>query len=417
MTESSKYLIIGGSAAGMAAAHEIRFYDKEGSITVLSQESDAPYFRPMIPYLVSGRKKAQDISMVGSGPYTQKDISVETGRRVIKVNPQDKTVSLEDGRQVTYEKLLLATGSKPYIPEDLTGVSATGVFALRTLSVARKMAEQADQTDHAVMLGGGLLNCKTAFALLEKGVKVTLVEQEAEVLPLIMDPEDALLIRKALDQAGLDIITGSAAMDIIAENGRVTGMTLNNGRELACQMVCIGKGVRPNTDFLAASGIAVDNGIVADTFTCCNVPDTYTAGDVAVTYDSTTGDRVVTAHWTNAVEMGRCAGKNMAGRKTAYAGTFDILNATQVADKPFISMGRAHTKGMDLEVYRHATDTSYRKIVFTAAGDRLIGAVFIGDITRAGIYRYVIREKMPVDHIKEQIINHTLHYGHLLQPK
>lgn len=414
MEDSTQYLIIGGSAAGLAAAHEIRFHDKEGTITVLSEEPDAPYFRPMIPFLVSGKKQAGDIFMTGSGPYTQKGISVETGSRVVKVNTQDKAVSLEDGRQVTYEKVLLATGSTPYIPENLTNADAAGVFAFRTLSQARLMAEQVETTRHAVMLGGGLLNLKTAFALLEKGVKVTLVVYSPEVLSQLMDPEDAVLIRKALDQAGLDILTGCAATDIITENGRVTGVALDNGKELACRMVCIGKGVRPNTDFLLESGIAIDNGIVADTYTCCNIPDTYTAGDVSVTHDPATGDRVVTALWTNAVEMGRCAGKNMAGVKTAYTGTFGILNATQVADEPFVSMGQAHTKGLDLDVYHHITDTSCRKIVFNRAGDRLIGAVFVGDITRAGLYRYVIREKMPVQKIKTQIIDQTLHYGHLL---
>ena len=123
----------------------------------------------------------------------------------------------------------------------------------------------------------------------------------------------------------------------------------------------------------------------------------------------------MTALWTNAVEMGRCAGLNMAGRKTAYGGTFGILNATQVADEPFVSMGKVHTDGGDYEVHRHATNAAFRKLVFTPAGDRLVGAVFVGDITNAGLYRYVIREKMPVERFKRQIVDHSLHYGHLLR--
>jgi NAD(P)H-nitrite reductase large subunit len=119
-----------------------------------------------------------------------------------------------------------------------------------------------------------------------------------------------------------------------------------------------------------------------------------------------------TALWTNAVEMGRCAGKNMAGIKTAYSGTLGILNATQVANVPFVSMGTVHTDQTDFQVFRHRTDKSYRKLVFRSDGNQLLGAVFVGNIQNAGLYRYVIREKVNVHHIKKYIINHRLHYGH-----
>jgi nitrite reductase (NADH) large subunit len=104
----------------------------------------------------------------------------------------------------------------------------------------------------------------------------------------------------------------------------------------------------------------------------------------------------------------------MAGVKTAYSGTFGILNATQVADEPFVSMGVVHTKDQGFEVYKHATKTTCRKLVFNPQGTRLIGALFIGDITNAGLYRYVIRGKMPVMHIKRYLIDHTLHYGYVM---
>ncbi len=414
MAKPSKYLIVGGSAAGMAAAHTIRAHDPQGAVTILSEEPDPPYFRPMIPFMISGKKEAQEISMDGCGPYTGQGIAVKTDARVVSVDTEKKSVSLDDGQAFAYEKLLIATGSRPHIPTGIHGTDATGVFALRTLTHARQMAQRAKATDHAVMLGGGLLNLKAAFALLERGIKVTLVVYSPEVLSQLMEPEDALLLRKALDKAGLQIRTGTSATGIRSGPSGVTGITLDDGTDLSCQMVCIGKGVRPNVEFLNGSGIRVEDGIVADAYTCASAPDTHTAGDVAVTFDPVTGDRVMTALWTNAVEMGRCAGQNMAGVKTAYAGTFGILNATQVADEPFVSMGIVHTKGRDLEVHTRCTAASYGKMVFDPAGDRLVGALFVGDITNAGIYRYVIRNKTPVAKIKHQIIDHTLHYGHFL---
>jgi len=136
---------------------------------------------------------------------------------------------------------------------------------------------------------------------------------------------------------------------------------------------------------------------------------------VAVTLDPITGERIVTGLWTNAAEMGSCAGRNMAGQPGIYSGTFGILNAAQVADEPFVSMGIVHTKGTAYEIHITATPETYRKLVFTPDGTRLVGALFIGDISKAGLYRYIIREMMPIKDIKSEIVNHRLHYGHFLR--
>ena len=222
----SKYMIVGGSAAGMAAAHAIREKDPHGTITVLSEEPDAPYFRPLIPFLVSGKKRAEQMALAGNGPYTGTGIDVRTGARVASVDPDAHTATLADGEVVGYGKVLFATGSRPYVPPEIEGTDAEGVFALRTLADARRMADRVEKADHAVMLGGGLLNLKAAFALLERGLKVTLVVFSPEVLSQLMEPDDALLIRRALDRAGLSIRTGAAATGILADQTGVTGVVL-----------------------------------------------------------------------------------------------------------------------------------------------------------------------------------------------
>jgi NAD(P)H-nitrite reductase large subunit len=413
--DKANYVIIGGSAAGMAAAQAIREQDPNGMITVLSEETDMPYFRPLIPYMVTGKKSAGDMQLSGNGPYKGSGIDIHTNSRVDSVNVAERTVSINGRENVSYDKLLITTGSRPYLPPEIEGTDASGVFALRTLADARAMAERVGVTDQAVMLGGGLLNLKAAFALLERGVKVTLVVYSPEVLSQLMEPDDAWLIRNALDRAGLKIKTGCSAIGILSDKSGVTGVTLDDGSEMACQMVCIGKGVRPNVDFLSGGEIIIDQGIVVNRYTACNTPDTYAAGDVAVTFDPVTGERIVTGLWTNAVEMGRCAGYNMTGKKTAYSGTFGIMNATQIADEPFVSMGIVHTKNTDYEVHVRATGSTYRKVVFSPDSDRLVGVLFIGNITGAGMYRYVIRENMPISKMKSLIINQRLHYGHFMR--
>jgi NAD(P)H-nitrite reductase large subunit len=409
-----RYVIVGASAAGMAAAQTIRDNDPFGTISVLSAEADAPYFRPMIPFIISRTKTDRQILLQGEGPYRASGYDLHLQTRAEKIDPAGQTVMTDTGEAIPYDRLLIATGSTPYIPPDILGCDAEGVFALRTIDDARRASRRAEQTDHAVMLGGGLLNLKAAFALLERGLKVTLVVYSPEVLSQLMEPQDAHLIRAALDNAGLEIRTGCSAKKIIANASGVSGLVLDDGSEMACQMVCIGKGVRPNADWANDGAIDVDGGVVVDRFTRSSVDYTYAAGDVAVTFDPITGDRMVTGLWTNAVEMGRCAGANMSGRPTAYGGTFGILNATQVARMPFVSMGIVHTAGANYETHTRSGADFYRKLVFSIEGDRLIGALFVGDITNAGLYRLVIRERMAVDDIKRHLIHHKLHYGHLL---
>ncbi|OIP33049.1 MAG: hypothetical protein COW04_00875 [Deltaproteobacteria bacterium CG12_big_fil_rev_8_21_14_0_65_43_10] len=410
-----QYIIIGASAAGMAAAEAIRRLDSEGSVTVLSDEQDMPYFRPMLPFIVSGKKKFPEMMLIGQGPYRGANIDVRINSRVEAVNTADQKVSIKSGEELPYDKLLIATGSVPNIPSDIAGVEAEGVFVLRTIADACAMAHRAETARHAVMLGGGLLNLKAAFALLERGMDVTLIVKSPEVLSKLMEPDDTVLIRNALNKAGLKLVTGSSVTRILSDSSGVIGVLLDSGREIPCQMVCIGKGIRANVEFLDKSGILVNQGVVVDKFTRSNIQNVFAAGDVAVTLDPIAGERIVTGLWTNAAEMGSCAGRNMAGQPGIYSGTFGILNAAQVADEPFVSMGIVHTKGTAYEIHITATPETYRKLVFTPDGTRLVGALFIGDISKAGLYRYIIREMMPIKDIKSEIVNHRLHYGHFLR--
>lgn len=406
--------MIGASAAGMAAAQAIRTLIPEASITVLSHEQDMPYFRPMIPFIISGKKESSEIMLIGQGPYQGAKIDVRLNSMAEAIHTADQTVIIKGGEEFHYDKLLIAAGSRPHIP-NLTGIDSEGVFALRTLSDARTMASRAERTKHAVMLGGGLINLKTAFALLERGLEVTLIIQSPEVLSQLMDPGDATLIRDALTRAGLRMMTGCSVSRILSDSNGVNGALLDDGREVPCQMVCIGKGVRPNVDFLTKSGIQLDQGVVVDLFTASNLPNIFAAGDVAVTYEPATGKRIVTGLWTNAVEMGKCAGRNMAGYSAEYTGASAILNATQVADMPFVAMGIVHTSSADYEAHMTAGPKTYRKLVFTPDGTKLIGALFIGDISQAGLYRYLIREGRSVRNIKSFILKNQLHYGHILR--
>jgi NAD(P)H-nitrite reductase large subunit len=410
----AKYIIIGGGAAGMAAARSISGLDPGEEIIMLSDEKVRPYFRPMIPYIISGKMKLEDFLLEGMGPYTDTRVNVKVKSRVDSVAPGKKRVTA-GGKEYEYDKLLISTGSRPKIPKEIKGTGAEGVYTLRFYSDARDMAKRISKGGHAVMAGGGLLNLKAAFALREKGIEVTLVVTSPAILSQLMEPDDSYLLKKAIEDAGIRILAGNSVEEIVAGRKGVKSVKLSSGGSIACGLVCIGKGVEPVIDYLEGSGIGIDTGVVANEYTETGTEGVYAAGDVAVTYNPVSGEPVVTGLWTNAAEMGRCAGANMAGVKTSYPGTLGILNATQIGDLPFVSMGMVHSGGTDLETHIAAFKNSYRKLVFSGDGKNLVGAVFIGDITNAGLYRYLIRENKPIGDIKSDIIKQKLHYGHFMK--
>lgn len=409
-----KYLIIGGSAAGISCAQAIKEKLPDSDISIVTDEPDYPYFRPLIPYIINETKSESDISMLGSGPYSHSDISIFTNCVAVSLDPDQKTVTT-DKKLFDYDKLLIATGSSPNIPDEFKGLKCDGIFALRKLSDAKRISVLLKDTKHIVLLGGGLVNLKTAFAIIQRGIKVTLVVQSLEILSQLMEPDDTYILKDAILNSGINVLTGKKAIGVDTKNNSVQAVILDDNKEIPCEMICIGKGVKPNVDFLNNSTLEIDGGIVVDKYTQTNLPDIHSAGDVAVTFNPITGQRITTALWTNAVEMGRCAGFNMAGLKIAYTGTFGIMNATQIGGIPFVSMGNVHTINSNSEVYRYKSSISYRKFVFSDDGLRLIGAILIGDINNAGIYRYLIREAKDISKIKDLIINHKIHYGYIIQ--
>jgi len=410
-----RYVIIGGGAAGVSAAGAIRELDSKGSITILSEENHPPYFRPMIPFVISGEKAPSDIMLKGRGGFPSDGIDLRLNVRAQSVNTNEQSVSVADGDEIVYDKLLIATGHRAIIPPGIEGGETEGVFNLRTLAHAESMARRARSAEQAVMLGAGLLNLKASIEMINLGLEVTLVEKEVEVLPRIMDASAGAIIHEALSSLGVKVITGCTVVRILSDEGGVTGVLLDDGQEVPCQLVCIGVGGEPNVGFLEGGDVRVEHGVVADRFMSSSIENVFAAGDVAATLNPVTGEQIVTGLWTNAVEMGRCAGQNMAGRRTRFPGAFAVLNASQVADVPFVSMGLIHTGGTDYETHVSVDGKSYRKTVFTPDGSRLIGAIFVGEISRAGLYRYLIREGGPVDDLKSEIVGHRLTYGHFLR--
>lgn len=414
---ASQYVVIGAGAGGMSCASTIRRLDPDGFITVISDEPYLPYYRPMIPFVISGERKEDEIILDQSGTYNFYGIDIRINIEVTGINTEAHEIYLSNGEPLKYDRLLIATGSRSIIPSDIEGIDTERVFAIRTMEDVKAISDIVDSIKEAVVVGGGLVGVKTALALSERGIGVKVVERESEVLPMIMEPDAGSYIHSAMDKIDIEIITGNQVKAIKSKDGVVASVLLQSGEELPCQIVCFGVGVRPSLEIVKDTPVKVEKGILADKYTRTNVEDVYTAGDVAETINPITGNSEISPLWSSAVQMGRVAGYNMTGKAVEYPGSFRVLNATQVGGLPFISMGIVHTSGTQYESHVFKGSNVYRKLVFDSSGDRLIGALFIGDIERAGIYWYLIRERVNIREIKSLIISHKLHYGHILRIK
>ncbi len=405
-----RYLIIGNSAAGNAAAGAIRRFDRAGEVLILSAESQPSYYRPLIPHLIDGTKSGDDL--LRDPPHTPPDVTVRLDCRVTAVDPTAKTVTMADGEGLGYDRLLLATGSTPIKP-DIPGLDGPGIFTLRTWDDALAIRRAAEGKQRAVILGGGRVGMKSAFALRALGLEVTVVEWLDRIVPQQLDDVGASIFAACIEEAGIHLRLGQTFHEVVHEGEKLTGVILDDNTRLPADLIVVGTGVRANVELAQAAGLAVGQGMQTDEEMRTSAPDVYAAGDAVETSDAVTGESIVSGIWTNAVGMGVCAGENMAGGQRHFAAAFNLLNAMELGGLPVISVGLIHPPeedGYEVHAIRHGD--VYRKLVLKEG--RLVGLILINEIERAGVYQTLIRERADVTPFRDKLLARRFHYGHFV---
>ncbi|OGC38319.1 hypothetical protein A2155_00245 [candidate division WWE3 bacterium RBG_16_52_45] len=308
-----KYLIVGGGVAGTTAAETLRASDKEGSIAIVSDEPYRFYSRIMLskPNFFLEKIPFDQIWLKDEVWYRQNQVSLLLGKKAIKLDPQSKVVSLNDGSAWHYEKLLLAVGAcarRWSVP----GSEKRGILSLRTLDDAKEVISRVKNIKQAVLIGSGFISFEMADMLTLAGVKVTLVILESYYWEPVLDETSGRMIEKVLTEHGVKILHRSEVAQIEGEE-TVTGVLLKDGTRLPCQLIVAGIGVECPLDWIKEAGVIVNRGILADEYLQTNFADIYTAGDCAEFYDLVLGERVILGNWVNAQFHGRTAAANMAG--------------------------------------------------------------------------------------------------------
>jgi NAD(P)H-nitrite reductase large subunit len=399
LTET-KYLIIGNSAGGIGAAEAIREIDGQGSIAIISDEPYPAYSRPLIAEHLAEGCSLERMLYRPADFYERNSISTILGQKAVSLDPERHTLTLDSGSTISWQKLLLATGGVPIVPP-VKGDQKEGIFTFTTLDDAKAIDRYLNRAARAVVIGGGLIGVSVTEALVKRGIRVTIVEMKDRVLNTILDEEISALAAGALQQAGVEIITGHVVAEINGRGGRVHGVTLDNGARIPCEMVIVAIGVRPRTELATGTAIEVNRGIVVDRNMATSHPDIYACGDTAEAYDISYGECRLTPIWPNAYIGGRIAGFNMAGQPTEYPGGM-AMNSLKYFGLNVVSAGMVLPPDDSCEIIIATHNGTYRKIILR--NDIVVGLLFSGDIEKSGIIRNLILNRVNVEDFKSALV-------------
>jgi NADPH-dependent 2,4-dienoyl-CoA reductase/sulfur reductase-like enzyme len=397
-----KYVVAGAGPAGVNAAETLRGIDDEADIHLISAEDEPVYSRMAIPYLLSGEIKEQGTQLRHTEGHFDKwriDLCHEL---VAAVDTERQLVRLSDGEDLSFDRLLLATGSQPLRPP-IPGLERDGVHHCWTLEDARHIQRLAKPGARVVLIGAGFIGCIILEALVRRGVHLTVLEMGDRMVPRMLDDIAGNLLKNWCLAKGVDVRTSVRVSGI--EDGAgdaLLGVTIESGGVIPADLVVVAAGVKPNIDFLAGSGIDTAQGILVDEYLQTSAPGVFAAGDCCQGFDAIGAVREVHAIQPTATEHGRVAALNMAGQRTPYAGS---LNMNVLDTLGLISTSYGLWMGApdgDSAVLHEADGQRYLRLEFQQ--DRLIGALSVGHTHQVGVLRGLIQSRLPLGRWKARLM-------------
>jgi NADPH-dependent 2,4-dienoyl-CoA reductase/sulfur reductase-like enzyme len=436
-----KHLILGAGPAGVIAAETLRKHAPDDEIVLVGDEPERPYSRMAIPYLLMGNIDEQGTHLRHhKDHYAALRITLERGRATA-LDIAARSVTLDDGRTLAYDRLLIATGSSPSDPP-IPGVDSPGVHHCWTLSDARAIARRATKGARVLQMGAGFIGCIIMEALAARGVQLTVVEMGDRMVPRMMGPTAGGMIKDWCESKGVRVYTGARVEAIeaahappqaaevhppglLARIASAVGLggesasspaarggsagdaplrvRLSNGKTLEADLVISATGVKPNIEFLQGSGVTCLLGVLTDEHLQTNVPGIYAAGDCAEALDMISGKTIVSAIQPNAADQARVAALNMAGRPTALKGVTQI-NVLDTLGLISTSFGdwQGVPGGQQVELTDKARG---RHLSLQFAGDCLIGCNSVGWTDHVGVMRGLVEGRVRLGEWKDRLLD------------
>jgi len=410
-----KYVIIGNSAAGIGAAEGIRQIDKSGEITVIASEPHHTYSRPLISYLLRGKVTEEGMKYRSDNFYNDNNISLLSGVTVVKIEAEKKQLTLTNGKNINYDKLLVASGSVPFVPP-FEGLGAVkNKFTFMCLDDARQLdktlSDDAFKNGAKVLIiGAGLIGLKCAEGIINRVSEITVTDIASGILQSILDEKGAAIVQKHIEKQGVRFMLKSGVKKF--ENDCAAGAAcavFEDGRTVNFDILVLAVGVRPNTSLL--KGVAdIERGVIVNNKSETSAQDIYSAGDCTQTLDISSGQSKIMALLPNAYMQGECAGINMAGGEFCFNKAIP-MNAISFFGLHMITAGNyagdTYFRNVDKEPVAEnfhpvCSGESYKKLFYS--DNRLNGYILIGNVEKAGIYTSLIREQTPLDSIDFALI-------------
>jgi NAD(P)H-nitrite reductase large subunit len=420
-----KHVILGAGPAGVIAAETLRKHAPDDAIVIVGDEPEAPYSRMAIPYLLMGNIGESGTHLRHAPDHYQRlGIDLKRGRAA-RVDSAGRTVTLEDGSALAFDRLLIATGSSPATPP-IPGIAGAGVHPCWTLADARAIMTLAKPGARVVQMGAGFIGCIIMEALAARGVKLSVVEMGDRMVPRMMGPTAGGMIKAWCQAKGVEVHTGARVVAVERPGATEPGLLgriahavglgghdeapaaaamkvkLSDGAVLDADLLITATGVKPNIGFLQDSGVRCLVGVLTDEHLQTNVPGIYAAGDCAEAFDKVSGKTIVSAIQPNAAEQARVAALNMVGRQVALRGVtqINVLDTLGLISASFgqwdgVASGQ-HVELTDRDAGRHLS--------LQFDGDRLIGCNSIGWTEHVGVMRGLVEGQVSLGDWKDRLI-------------
>ncbi len=405
-------LIIGASAAGVSALRAMLKANAQAGVTMITQETSPPYCPTALHHLLSGRMVPESIKLLEEKELKEARIELLTGTCVVSVDPTRHQILAEGGEVLPYTKLLIATGVEPILPA-IPGLDSEAVFTFRTMADNQRLLPMARPGERVATLGGGLIGLQVALALMDRGVRVTVVERETHLLPLHFDEEAASIVETAFREKGLEVFKNSTLRAVQREQGGLT-LTLSSGEVLqGFAALVVAVGMKPRVGFLSGSGVDIDEGVLVDEYMRTSAEDIFAAGDVAQAPDFFTGAKRLLPILSDAAEQGRVAGLGMVGLPRPYEGgllrrAFNFFNGTAFAIGETIA-----GEGLEFHIRKNLSRGRYRKLCFREGV--LVGAVTVNEEDSFGVIHQLIRSRLDLSGVKKELLARPISQALLLR--
>jgi NAD(P)H-nitrite reductase large subunit len=392
------HVIVGGGPAATNAVETIREFDGQSQITLVCDEP--AHSRMALPYWLAAKIPREDTYTADDTYFQRLGVATRIGVRVTKVDPQANLLTLSDGSPLSFDKLLIATGSSPLAPP-IAGVDLPGVQPLWSLAHTEQalQASAGIEQPRVVMVGAGFIGFIVLNAMFKRGWKLAVVERESRVLPRMLDEGAADFVERWLASKHVAVHAGTSVQAIRQADDGSKLVELANGQQISADLVILATGIRPNLESIDAAGIQTDQGILVNDRMQTNFPHIYAAGDVAQGPVLFSDQRAIHAIQPTAVDHGRVAGANMAGHEVHYPGSL-LMNVVDVCGLQCASFGNWNDASAEAMTISNPGGYVYRKLLWR--GDQIVGSIFTGQsndlgmLTDVGMVKGILQTQTPL---------------------